>query len=163
MIKQKNENEMTFKDCIGKSNAEKFLNQHNIQNYTIFFSNGTPHIIIDVEGNVILSGKNLTNAGIPVKFRRVSGNFDCSNNQLTSLDFAPEEVGENFYCDNNNITSLSKAPIYIGGNFYCCNNKLTNIDDISTKYVGKNFYTRNNDIKDYKVLNEIVKGIKVYY
>ena len=42
---------------------------------------------------------------IPVNFNYVGGNFYCSdNNQLTSLDGAPNNVGGDFYCyDNPNL------------------------------------------------------------
>jgi hypothetical protein len=59
----------------------------------------------------------------------VDGDFDCSNNQLTSL---PESVGNmkiggSFYCSNNQLTSLpeSVGSMKIGGNFYCYGNQLT--------------------------------------
>ena len=33
----------------------------------------------------------------------VGGYFDCSNNQLTSLEGAPQKVGEDFNCYENDI------------------------------------------------------------
>jgi len=49
----------------------------------------------------------------------VGGDFSCSNNQLTSLEGAPQEVGENFSCDNNQLTSLEGAPQRVGAWFEC--------------------------------------------
>jgi hypothetical protein len=33
----------------------------------------------------------------------VKGYFSCSNNQLTSLEGSPKEVGGDFFCKNNKI------------------------------------------------------------
>ena len=67
--------------------------------YTINDDDGS----IDVEGNVDLRGKKLTK--IPFNFGKVSGNFSCHNNQLTTLEGAPNNVGGDFYCcDNPNLS-----------------------------------------------------------
>ena len=74
---------------------------------------------IDVDGDVDLSCKKLTK--IPFKFRNVSVYFTCSNNQLTSLEGAPNTVDGSFSCHNNQLTSLECAPNTVDGNFYCHN------------------------------------------
>ena len=74
----------------------------------------------DFDQDVDLSGKGLSE--IPIKFGRVSGNFDCSKNQLGSLEGCPKEVGGNFICCNNKLSSLADAPISVGGDFNCSNN-----------------------------------------
>ena len=38
-----------------------------------------------------------------IKFGVVKGDFDCRNNQLTSLEGAPQKVGGDFYCYDNNL------------------------------------------------------------
>ena len=53
---------------------------------------------------------------------KVNGNFNCSNNNLTSLEGAPKEVGGSCYCYENNLTTLEGAPKTVGGNFDCGNN-----------------------------------------
>ena len=63
---------------------------------------------VDVEGDCDLS--NLKLSEIPVQFRVVTGNFDCDNNQLTSLEGSPGRVGEGFYCDHNPV-KFTKADI----------------------------------------------------
>ena len=74
---------------------------------------------IDVDGSVYINNRDLIK--IPFKFRNVSGYFTCSNNQLTSLEGAPNTVGGSFNCHNNQLTSLECAPNTVGGNFYCHN------------------------------------------
>jgi hypothetical protein len=81
--------------------------------------------LIDVNGNVSMSRMNLTK--IPVKFGKVTGNFDCHENELTSLVGAPQLVGGNFYCSYNQLTSLTRAPQSVGEGFYCHANQLTSL------------------------------------
>jgi hypothetical protein len=38
---------------------------------------------------------------IPIKISKVDGTFLCDNNQLTSLEGAPKEVGGDFNCAKN--------------------------------------------------------------
>ena len=52
----------------------------------------------------------------------MGGWFDCSRNQLTSLEGAPQIVGGNFNCRWNQLTSLEGAPQKVGGDFNCRNN-----------------------------------------
>ena len=56
----------------------------------------------------------------------VGGFFDCSDNQLTSLEGAPKSVGTGFYCSKNQLTSLKGAPKSVGS-FGCSDNQLTNL------------------------------------
>ena len=60
----------------------------------------------------------------------VTGDFICSNNQLTSLEGGPNEVGRNFACDNNQLTSLEGGPYKVGKSFWCNANKLTSLEGV---------------------------------
>jgi hypothetical protein len=120
--------------------------------------------LVDVDGNVGLWNKGLNK--LPLKFGRVSGYFDCNNNNLTSLEGAPKEVGGYFSCGWNNLTTLEGAPKEVGGNFSCRYNKLTTLEGVpkevggnfscsynklttlegAPKEVGGNFYCRNNNL-----------------
>jgi len=98
---------------------------------------------IDVDGNVNLYDKKLIE--LPLKFGKVSGDFACSRNQLTSLEGAPREVGYGFYCYNNQLTSLEGAPREVGDGFYCYNNQLTSLEG-SPLEVGGNFHCYKNKL-----------------
>jgi hypothetical protein len=52
-------------------------------------------------------------------------NFSCSDNNLTSLEGAPQHVEGNFHCRNNNLTSLEGAPQHVGGDFTCADNPVS--------------------------------------
>ena len=87
------------------------------KNYTI-----NPDWTINVNGDVYLYRKNLTEFPDYIKFNNVSGYFDCSNNQLISLKGCPTSVGGGFVCSRNQLTSLKGCPTSVGGVFYCWNN-----------------------------------------
>jgi hypothetical protein len=117
---------------------------------------------IDVKGDVNFDGLKLTE--IPFKFRNVSGYFDCSNNQLTSLESAPNSVGSIFSCSNNKLTSLKGAPSSVGGCFYCSNNQLTSLLG-APNTVGGYFNCYDNPNLPYSELYKIVDRVKgnIYY
>jgi hypothetical protein len=80
---------------------------------------------IDVDDNVNLYNKKLTK--LPIKFRNVNGNFNCSFNDLISLEGCPKYVGKYFLCNNNNLSSLKGSPEWVVGSFYCNSNKLISL------------------------------------
>jgi hypothetical protein len=99
--------------------------------------------LVDVDGDVDLSYRRLTK--LPLKFGRVSGDFYCENNNLTTLEGAPKEVVGDFSCYNNKLTTLEGAPKEVGGGFICSNNKLTSLEG-APKEVGGYFYCYNNKL-----------------
>lgn len=96
-------------------NIHRVCEEYNIENYTIN-EDGS----IDVDGHVRINYAKL--GGLPLKFNKVSGFFDCSNNMIVSLYGAPKEVGLFFDCSNNKLISLDYAPIKVIDNFYCYDN-----------------------------------------
>lgn len=119
---------------------EFLCRKYSINNYTIN-SDGS----IDVQGNVNLHNKNLTE--IPLKFRNVTGYFWCSENHLTSLDGCPDKVGGLFRCDSNQLTSLEGSPKELGGGFYCSSNFLTDLKGINVDVIDGPFICSSNLLK----------------
>ena len=125
--------------------------EYGIKNYTIN-EDGS----IDVDGNAHLSfKKDLTK--LPLKFRNVTGNFYCCDNELTSLEGCPESVGGGFYCHDNELTSLEGCPEKVGGNFACFDNKLITLKG-SPKSVGGFFYCQDNQLPSLEGCPEYVGG-----
>jgi hypothetical protein len=106
--------------------------KYGIEKYTIN-DDGS----IDVNGSVNLYNKGLTE--LPLTFNKVTGNFECGVNRLTSLKGSPRWVGGYFYCTNNNLTSLEFSPDYVGSFFSCQYNNLT--DNYCETEIGGGFYT----------------------
>jgi hypothetical protein len=94
-----------------KQFCEKYFD--NEINYTI-----NPDKTIDVNGNVDLDYKLGNMKKLPVKFGKVSCDFDCYGNNLTTLEGCPYYVGKSFWCHGNKLTSLKYCPSYISLNFY---------------------------------------------
>ena len=120
------------------SDIESICRKYIITNYTIN-SDGS----IDVDADVNLYRKRLTK--LPLKFRNVSGNFDCSYNQLTTLVGSPESVGDNFYCNSNQLITLKGSPKSVGESFDCSNNQLITLKG-SPKSVGESFDCFSNKL-----------------
>ena len=100
--------------------------------------------LVDVDGDFNCRYSGLKNL-MGVRFGSVSGNFDCSNNQLTSLEGAPQEVGKDFDCYSNQLTSLEGAPQEVGRDFSCENNKLTSLEG-APQEVEKDFDCYDNKL-----------------
>lgn len=116
---------------------EQICIQYQIENYSI-----NPDGSIDVDGNVDLSSRNLFI--LPLKFRRVLGNFNVQNNQLTNLYGSPIAVGGNFNSFNNQLTNFTNGPKWVGGDLYAYNNKLASLEGSPDEVVG-NYYISGNE------------------
>lgn len=64
---------------------------------------------------------------LPVRFGKVSGDFICVNNMLSTLRGAPHTVKKNFIVKGNNLTSLVGGPTVVGKGYDCSNNHLTDL------------------------------------
>ena len=96
-----------------------------------------------------------------IKINKVEGNFNCSDNNLTSLEFCPKIVEGNFYCSDNNLTSLEFCPEEVNGYFDCSHNKLISLE-FCPEIVEGNFDCSNNPelLKTYGSKENIEKWIK---
>jgi hypothetical protein len=103
--------------------------------------------LIDVDGDFDCAQQNLADFK-GVAFGHVSGYFYCDNNQLTSLEGAPQKVGDVFDCRSNRLTSLEGAPLTVGRGFYCGNNRLTSL--VGAPLTVGNFICNNNQITSLK-------------
>jgi hypothetical protein len=149
------------------SDINKICKRYGITNYTI--DNG----LVNVNGNVYLKGYVLYE--LPVRFGIVTGDFNCSNNNLTTLKGSPKEVHGDFWCNYNNLTSLEGAPDLIGGKFKCYNVKVNSIfqsddpglipmfnaifmDGVDLEKIEYWFGIRNKPLTE-----DILKNIRKYY
>ena len=110
-----------------------------------------------VEGDLSLNGQGLSE--LPdLSEVIVKGNFNCGNNQLTSLAGAPQKVGGGFYCSDNQLTSLAGAPQKVGGHFDCYNNQLTSLAGAPQK-VGGDFECDGNQLTSLAGAPQKVRGV----
>lgn len=81
----------------------------------------------DVDGDVDDLQSYVEEGKLVVRFRNISGNFDCSNIGLVTLAGCPEKVDGSFICEGNMLTSLTGAPKIVGESFNCSYNKLKSL------------------------------------
>ena len=123
---------------MSEKKIDEICDEFGIFDYVI-----NPDRSIDVDGDVDITCMEMKK--IPIRFRKVSGSFDCSDNQLTTLKGCPSEVGFNFECHTNKLTSLEGCPDRIDGSFDCSYNKLVTLK-FGPVYVGGNFNCYNNKL-----------------
>ena len=102
--------------------------------------------LVDVNGDFDCVQQNLTDFK-GVAFGHVSGYFYCDNNQLTSLEGAPQKVNGNFGCSSNLLTSLKGAPQTVNGDFWCDGNQLTSLEGVP-KSVDGDFNCADNPVSE---------------
>lgn len=96
--------------------------------------------------HVLLNRQGLTR--LP-NFAWVEGDFNCNDNQLTSLKGAPKGVRASFSCNNNQLASLEEAPKYVGESFFCADNKLKSLKG-SPEDLKKSFNCVRNNLINLK-------------
>jgi hypothetical protein len=136
------------------SRIDKKCKKYGIKDYKMN-SDGA----IDVYGDVRLDSLGLSK--LPLKFQNVTGFFNCSYNQLTTLIGAPESVGGDFYCVNNKLTTLEGGPKSVGVTFNCNSNQLTTLSGAPA--VGGDFHCNYNKLVDLKGFPEYYDGDFSYY
>ncbi len=135
-----------------KTDIDSICKKYDIKNYTIN-EDGT----VDVNGSVSLCRIGLTK--LPLRFGKVTGYFDCSSNQLTSLEGSPYYVGGYFSCKYNRLTSLESCSKFVLYDFYCGNNQLTSLEGCpKTIYSHAVFFCENNNLVDFKGFPEDFDG-----
>jgi hypothetical protein len=134
-----------------ENSIHKLCKEYEITDY-IINDDGS----IDVDRGVDLSYRSLTK--LPLKFRNVSGDFYCSDNELTSLEGCPRSVGGDFWCFGNELTSLEGSPSSVGGDFWCFDNKLTSLEGCPSS-VGGSFYCSGNPC--YPIYKEWIRNREI--
>jgi hypothetical protein len=135
------------------SEIKKICKKWHITNYTINDDES-----IDVDGNVFFHG-NIKLTSIPLKFREVTGVFDCSSHGLKSLEGSPTSVGGDFNCSHNNLKDLKGSPRWVGGCFICVDNKLETLEG-APQWVGSNFDCGHNNLNTLYGIVEV--GTSIY-
>ena len=110
---------------------------------------------VNVKRSVFLS--NLPSDKLPITFGTVGGEFNCFDNNLTSLKGCPRIVGDSFTCAGNKLTSLKYCPVEVGGYFQCRGNRLTSLEGCPSKIDG-DFDCSYNRLTTLEGCPRIVKG-----
>ena len=104
-------------DTYSKING--WLKKMGLKNYRI---NG--NFTINIDDDVNLSGKGLSNFPSFIQFKYIAGNFDISNNDFKVLRGCPEECNS-FNCSNNpGLRTLRGGPLIVDV-YNCSDNNIT--------------------------------------
>lgn len=95
---------------------EIWLKAMHIKNYDI-----SKDGVVSVNGNVDITNRGLHQ--LPVDFGKVTGDFICASNRLTTLRGIPTFVGGNLDCSDNQLDDLEGYPTEVMKNFDCSKNK----------------------------------------
>ena len=127
--------------------------------------------LIDVEGSVYLPITEKMKK-IPFDFGTVNGSFHCNNLGLTTLEGAPNKVGESFICHSNNLTSFNGCPKKIGDLLDISNNNLSDVSDLINinckrikvtdnpiRHLHRNCYRKSGDIENFIKLGVLKEPI----
>ena len=133
-----------FESKIGLTpDQEAFLNRYTKGIFRTWTYNPATGLV-DVYGDFNCAHEGLSDF-VGIKFGKIIGDFECGNNNLTSLAGAPQKVSGRFRCDYNKLTSLEGAPQKVDGNFECHDNKLTSLAG-APQEVGLDFYCSYNQL-----------------
>ncbi len=118
---------------------------------------------IKVDGDCKAKLKGVQKTGqLPFKFTTVTGIFDVTGLNLTTLEGCPKKIKKEFICSNNLLTSMAGAPV--AANFNFRNNRITNLNHLG-EICDKSLYVYvdlennpltslsgiPNDLKDYEL------------
>jgi len=133
-----------------KEEVDAICKKLRIRGYTI-----NNDMSIDVEGHVDIAARDLD--FIPVKFNSVTGIFNCSENNLTSLEGCPDRT-DDFSCTDNNLTSLKGGPQTVEEDYDCRNNQLESLEGAPQEEVGGYFSCGGNGMKSLKGSPKLIGG-----
>ena len=126
------------------THIESICRKYNIYNYTI--KDG----VVNVDGSVSFYDKGLYK--MPLIFGKVTGNFSCAFNNLSSLSGCPKWIGGDFFCHGNKLKELN-GPDFVNGDFIIDKSIVEHIDER---------YEINNDyeyprVTNYNSVNKLIK------
>ena len=123
-----------------KEEIQVWLDNHGVDNCSI-----NDDMTVDVKGSVNLYDFGLTD--LPVQFTTVSGDFECSENQLKSLAGSPRTVGGSFSCYRNLLEDLNGGPVTVGEDMNCQRNRLFTLDG-APRVIGGTLYCVDNPLAE---------------
>jgi hypothetical protein len=88
------------------------------------------NVLVNISGSFDASYNHLKDLN-GIKFGIVDGDFDISDNELTTLEGSPEEVTGDFLCASNFLNSLEGGPRIVRGHYHCSNNDLFDLTGLA--------------------------------
>lgn len=89
-------------------------------------------IIVNIKGNLILSGRKLEKFPKLFRFGKVDGNLNVSNNRFASFEWFPKEICGNLLANDNYLKDFTNAPT-VKGEVYAERQKLPSYYKLNTE------------------------------
>ena len=141
-----------YKPIVALTNIDdinRWLRKHDVRSFTILPDNS-----VNVHGDIKLSDKLTNLLKLPLSFNIVEGDFDISNNELTSLEGCPKIVHGSFLAHKNELTSLKGGPKEVDGSFIILHNNITSLQN-APSIVKEDFICSHNPLRDLDGLNTV--------
>lgn len=140
---------------------KKLTNKKEIEKWLVNFIDTSDYTIHDdlsitVNGSVMLDS-NIEGEKLPVNFRNVHGNFNCSYNNLTTLQGCPKNLYGDLLCSHNKLKNFDGAPSIVIGHIFAEKNNITSLYGVSKKIMD-DLNLSFNPIQELK-LDELPKEI----
>ena len=136
-----------------KEEIKMWLDKKGVTNYII-----NQDLTVNVNGDVSIGFMSLKS--IDVQFKKVTGNFYCNNNFLTSLQGCPQSVGGNFKCHTNQLATLEFSPEKVHVDFVFSGNPILSLIKRPC-YVGGIFIGHNINISSLEGLPDFYGSFKI--
>ena len=128
------------------------------------------HIIIDDNGFIncfgdvsVKTNNDIHVSVLPIKFKYVKGNFNCSALRLTTLNGCPNTVEGNFSCQHNKLISLEGGPNIVNGMTYnCSHNKLTSLKGLPQSFNNEVICNNNYNLKSLEGCPKNLRNLYCY-
>jgi len=142
-----------------KEDFERRIVDPTIMSYELLVNNPTKLFdMLDIKysvkgdlvrvGNLDISNLGLTKLPFEKITLQVTGDFDCSNNQLTTLEGGPKIVTGDYDCSYNNLTNIKGAPKVVK-TFCAAYNKITTLEG-GPEEVKDGYTVAENELKSLK-------------
>lgn len=148
--------EHVYKPVVALSNKDdisRWLSKHDIKNFEILSD-----FSVNVKGSVKLADRLANLLKLPLSFNQVDGDFDISNNELTTLEGSPRIVNGDFLAFKNELSSLKGGPKEVGGSFIILKNNISSLKH-APALVKEDFICSHNPLNDLDGLNSVQGSI----
>jgi hypothetical protein len=115
--------------------------------------------LVDVQGSFFCYNQGLEDF-LGIRFGKVRETFNCSSNQLRTLEGCPREVGESFSCHKNKLRTLKGSPRKVGGGFYCHRNPLISLEGAPDVIGGQFLFNRTTFKYNLQSFLDLIDDIK---
>jgi hypothetical protein len=104
-----------------------------------------------VTGSVVARKRMFTTGKLPINFEKIEGRFEITGCDLTSLIGSPAVISGEFDCPDNLLSTLEHGPSH-AGSYYATSNPLVNLDFLPNTVSGSFSLSWNKNLNLLRLL-----------